>query len=306
MKPWSGTVVGMKSHVIVGRGAAASKTALLLAEDGERVRMISRTGSGPDHPLIDKVAADATDTDRLTELTEGADTLFTTAAPPYHLWPEQFPVLSASLLSTARRTGVAYVMLGNLYAYGPVSGPITPDFPLTATGPKGRTRARVWEEAAASGVKVTEVRAAQFYGAGAVSVFSLMVQRQVMEGRLVLVPQELDVPHSYSAIGDTARTLVAASRNEQAYGRAWHVPTSTLSVRELAGRLADLAGAPEPRMEEMTERDLTLLAFSEPFWAEMQEVLTKPGHPFVIDHSETEKILGVSVTPVNDVLGEVI
>ncbi|MFF4397057.1 NAD-dependent epimerase [Streptomyces sp. NPDC001480] len=268
--------------------------------------MISRTGGGPDHPLIDKVAADATDTDRLTELTEGADTLFTTAAPPYHLWPEQFPVLSASLLSTARRTGVAYVMLGNLYAYGPVSGPITPDLPLTATGPKGRTRARAWEEAAASGVKVTEVRAAQFYGAGAVSVFSLMVQRQVMEGRLVLVPQELDVPHSYSAIGDTARTLVAASRNEQAYGRAWHVPTSTLSVRELAGRLADLADAPKPRMEEMTERDLTLLAFTEPFWAEMHEVLTKPGHPFVIDYSETEKILGVSVTPVNDVLGEVI
>jgi nucleoside-diphosphate-sugar epimerase len=296
----------MKSHVIVGRGAAASKTALLLAEGGERVRMISRTGGGPDHPLVDKVAADATDTDRLTELTEGADTLFTTAAPPYHLWPEQFPILSASLLNAVKRTGVAYVMLGNLYAYGPVSGPITPDFPLAATGPKGRTRARAWEEAAASGVKVTEVRAAQFYGAGAFSVFSLMVQRQVMEGGLVLVPQELDVPHSYSAIGDTARTLVAASRNEQAYGRAWHVPTSTLSVRELAVRLAELAGAPKPRMEEMTERDLTLLAFIEPFWAEMHELLTKPGHPFVIDYSETEKILGVSVTPVNDVLREVI
>jgi nucleoside-diphosphate-sugar epimerase len=296
----------MKSHVIVGRGAAASKTALLLAEDGERVRMISRTGGGPDHPLVDRVAADATDTDRLTELTEGADTLFTTAAPPYHLWPEQFPVLSASLLSAVKRTGAAYVMLGNLYAYGPVTGPITPDLPLAATGPKGRARARVWEEAAASGVKVTEVRAAQFYGAGAFSLFSLMVQRQVMEGRLILLPQELDVPHSYSAIGDTARTLVAASRNEQAYGRAWHAPTSTLSVRELAERLAELAGAPEPRMEELTERDLTLLAFTDPFWAEMHEVLTMPGHPFVIDYSETEKILGVDATPVNDVLREVL
>ncbi|MCV2460529.1 NAD-dependent epimerase [Streptomyces sp. ICN988] len=295
----------MKSHVIVGRGAAASKTALLLAGDGERVRMVSRSGGGPDHPLVDKVVADATDTDRLTELTEGADTLFTTAAPPYHRWPEQFPILSASLLGAARRTGAAYVMLGNLYGYGPVNGPIKPDLPLAATGPKGRARARVWEEAAASGVKVTEVRAAQFYGAGASSVFSLMVQRQVLDGRLALVPQELDLPHSYSAIGDTARTLVAASRNEQAYGRAWHVPTSTLSVRELAGRLAALAGAPEPRMEELTERDLTLLAFTEPFWAELHEVLTKPGRPFVVDYSETEKILGVSATPVDDVLGEV-
>lgn len=296
----------MTTHVIVGRGATASKTALLLAEDGERVRMISRTGGGPDHPLVERIAADATDTDRLTELTDGADTLFTTAAPPYHLWPEQFPVLSASLLGAVRRTGAAYVMLGNLYAYGPVAGPITPDFPLAATGPKGRARARVWEEAAASGVRVTEVRAAQFYGAGAYSVFSLMVQGQVLGGRPVLVPQPLDVPHSYSAIGDTARTLVAASREEGAYGRAWHAPTSTPSVRELATRLAALAGAPEPRMAEMTERDISLLALSEPFWAEMHEVLVKPGHPFVVDHSETEKVLGVTATAVDDVLREVV
>ncbi|WBB63758.1 NAD-dependent epimerase [Streptomyces sp. WMMC500] len=296
----------MTTHVIVGRGATASKTALLLAEDGERVRMLSRTGGGPDHPLVERIAADATDTDRLTELTEGADTLFTTAAPPYHLWPEQFPVLSASLLSAVRRTGAAYVMLGNLYAYGPVAGPITPHFPLAATGPKGRARARVWEEAAASGVKVTEVRAAQFYGAGAFSVFSLFVQRQTLEGRPALVPQPLDVPHSYSAIADTARTLVAASRDERSYGRAWHAPTSTLSVRELATRLAALAGAPEPRMEELTERDISLLALTAPFWAEMHEVLEKPGHPYVIDYSETEKTFGVTATPADDVLGEVV
>ncbi|MET7338857.1 NAD-dependent epimerase [Nonomuraea sp. NPDC005650] len=296
----------MKFHVIVGRGATASKTALLLAEDGERVRMISRTGGGPDHPLVERVAADAADTDRLTELAEGADTLFTTAVPPYHAWPEQLPILSASLLTAVRRSGAAYVMLGNLYAYGPVDGPITPDLPLAATGPKGRARARAWEEAAASGVKVTEVRAAQFYGPGAFSVFSFTVQRPVLEGRLALVPQELDVPHSYSAIDDTARTLVAASRDEQAYGRAWHAPTSTLSVRELAGRLAELAGAPEPRLEEMTERDLTLLSFTDPLWGEMHEVLIKPGHPFAVDFAETEKILGVRATPVDDVLRRLI
>ncbi|WP_326797827.1 NAD-dependent epimerase [Streptomyces sp. NBC_01808] len=290
-------------------GATASKTVLLLAEDGERVRMISRTGGGPDHPLVERIAADATDTDRLTGLAEGADTLFTTAAPPYHLWPEQFPALSASLLGAVRRTGAAYVMLGNLYAYGPVVGPITPDLPLAATGPKGRARARVWEEAAAeaaaSGVRVTEVRAGQFYGAGAYSVFSLMVQGQVLGGTPVLVPQPLDVPHSYSAIGDTARTLVAASREESAYGRAWHAPASTLSVRELATRLAALASAPEPRLAEMTEREISLLALTEPFWAEMHEVLVKPGHPFVVDYSETEKVLGVTATAVDDVLGEV-
>ncbi|WP_282692847.1 hypothetical protein [Streptomyces sp. CC208A] len=82
--------------------------------------------------------------------------------------------------------------------------------------------------AAASGAKVTEVRAARFYGPGAVSVLTLLVQRQVLEGRLILVPQELDVPHSHSSIGDTARTLIGASRDGQAYGHARHVPTTAL------------------------------------------------------------------------------
>ncbi|MEW9552640.1 NAD-dependent epimerase [Nonomuraea sp. NPDC050783] len=296
----------MTFQVIVGRGATASRTALLLAEDGERVRMISRSGGGPEHPLVERVAADAADADRLSELAEGAGTVFTTAAPPYHAWPERFPALSASLLTAVRRTGAAYVMLGNLYAYGPVDGPLTPDLPLAATGPKGRTRARMWEEAASSGVRVTEVRAAQLYGAGTYSLFSLMVQGPVLAGRLALVPQELDVPHAYSAAGDTARTLVAAARHEEAYGRAWHVPAVTLSVRELAGRLAALAGAPEPRMERLTERDLTLLSLTDPFWAELHEVLFKPGWPMIVDSGETEKVLGVGASPVDEVLRELL
>ncbi|MBG0830321.1 NAD-dependent epimerase [Planomonospora sp. ID67723] len=290
--------------MIIGAGATASRTALLLAGDGEHVRIVSRKGGGPDHPLVEKVAADASDADRLTVLLEGAATLFTCAAPPYHRWPQEFPALAAGLLTAVLRTGVPYVMLGNLYAYGPVEGPIGPGLPLLATGPKGRIRARLWEEAAASGARVTEVRAGQFYGAGAVSVFTLMVQPKVLAGALALVPQELDLPHSYSSVGDTARTLIAASRDERAWGRAWHAPVVTPSVRELAVRLAERAGAPAPRLEELTERDLALLALTDPFWAELDEVLEAPGVPYVSDFSETEKVLGVGATPVEEVLAE--
>ncbi|GGS50139.1 NAD-dependent epimerase [Planobispora rosea] len=296
----------MTFHVITGAGAAASRTALLLAADGERVKIVSRGGGGPDHPLVEKVAADAADADRLTGLLEGAATLFGCAAPPYHRWPQEFPALAASLLTAAARTGVRYVMLGNLYGYGLVEGPIHPGLPLRATGPKGRLRARLWEEAAASGARVTEVRAGQFYGAGALSVFSLMVQPRVLAGAFALVPQELDLPHSYSSVGDTARTLVAAGRDERSWGRAWHVPVVTPSVRELAARLAELAGAPVPRLEELTERELALLTLTDPFWAELTEVLEAPGLPYVSDFTETEKLLGVTATPVDEVLAELL
>ncbi|WP_196467272.1 NAD-dependent epimerase [Planomonospora sp. ID91781] len=296
----------MTFHVITGAGATAARTALLLAAEGERVRIVSRSGGGPDHPLVEKAAADAADADRLTGLLEGAATLFNCAAPPYHRWTQEFPALAAGLLAAAVRTGVPYVMLGNLYGYGLVEGPVHPGLPLRATGPKGRLRARIWEEAAASGARVTEVRAAQFYGAGAVSPFSLMVQPRVLAGALALVAQEPDLPHSYSSIGDTARTLVAASRDERAWGRAWHVPVVTPSLRELSARLARLAGAPAPRIEELTERDLALLALTDPLWAEFTEVLETPGLPFVSDFTETEKLLGVTAAPVDEVLAELL
>ncbi|GAA2641709.1 Rossmann-fold NAD(P)-binding domain-containing protein [Nonomuraea recticatena] len=295
-----------KLHVITGAAATASRTAMLLAEDGERVRLVSRKGAGPDHPLIEKVAADATDTAELTRLLDGADTLINCAAPAYHLWPSHFPALAGSLLEAVKRTGVSYVMLGNLYGYGLVDGPITPDLPLLAKGPKGRVRAAMWEEAVSSGARVTEVRAAQFYGRGVMSEFGLLVQPQVLSGALALVPSELDVPHSFAAIGDVARTLVAATRDERVWGRAWHVPVATLSVRALATRLADVADAPAPRLEPMTERELALLAFTDPFWAELREVLHTPGLPYVVDYSETEEVLGIKPSPVDEVLAEAV
>ena len=48
----------METHVIVGAGQVGSATALLLAQSDRRVLLVSRSGSGPDHPNIERVAAD--------------------------------------------------------------------------------------------------------------------------------------------------------------------------------------------------------------------------------------------------------
>ena len=42
----------MSEHVIVGAGAVGSATAVLLAECGEHVRVVTRRGAGPQHPRI--------------------------------------------------------------------------------------------------------------------------------------------------------------------------------------------------------------------------------------------------------------
>jgi nucleoside-diphosphate-sugar epimerase len=299
----------MSLHVIVGAGATGSATARLLADAGEQVRLVTRRGSGPVHERIERAAADATDSARLIELATGAVALYNCAMPAYDRWPAEFPPLAAALLAAAERTGAGYVMLGNTYGYGPVDGPATEDLPLAPTSVKGRVRARMWHEARAAHdagrVRVTEVRASDFLGAGAYSPFTLMVGAQVLADSPASYPGDLDAPHSWTYTADAARTLIAAARHDDSWGRAWHVPsTSTLPVRDLAARLAAAAGAAGPRLGRMTRDELEEIGRTDPVMAEFPEMLYLYDRPNILDASATMKTLNVRRTSIDKVLDE--
>jgi uncharacterized protein YbjT (DUF2867 family) len=86
----------MGLHVIVGAGPVGSAAARHLVAAGHTVRLVTRRGTGPDDPAVERVAADATDVDRLAELSRGAQALYNCANPPYHRWTELWPPLAAA------------------------------------------------------------------------------------------------------------------------------------------------------------------------------------------------------------------
>ena len=177
----------MSLKIVVGAGGTGRATAELLAGAGHDVRLVTRRGSGPRHPHIDRIALDATDTSGLIDVVQGATTLFNCAAPPYHLWERQFPPLATALLNAAIATQVDYVMLGNLYGYGSVRVPMTESLPLRPNSTKGRIRAQIWADAKAANdagrLRATEVRASDFIGLGAISVFTLMVSPKLLAAK---------------------------------------------------------------------------------------------------------------------------
>jgi nucleoside-diphosphate-sugar epimerase len=297
----------MSLQVVVGAGATGVATARLLAEAGDRVRLVTRRGGGPAHPGIERVAADARDAGALTALTAGATTLINCAAPAYHRWPTDFPPLAAALLAAAERTGAGYVMLGNLYGYGPVDGPLTEELPLAATTVKGRVRARIWQEALAAHragrVRVTEVRGSDFLGAGAVSIFTLLVARPVLAGRRAFMPADLDAAHSWTAVEDTARTLVAASRDDRSWGRPWHVPSPPpVPVRDLASRLARVAGVRAPRLHRLPTWALSAAGVVSPVARQIPEMLYLYRAPLIMDSAAAEGVFGIEPTPLDAIL----
>jgi nucleoside-diphosphate-sugar epimerase len=298
----------MSLHVIVGAGPVGTGVAKLLAERGERVRLITRRGSGPQSPSIERVAADATQADRLSELATGAVALYNCANPLYHRWLTDWPPLAAALLTAAERSGAVLAVASNLYGYGPVDGPITDATPLAATHPKLRLRADMWREALArhqaGRIRVTEIRSSDYIEAN--SIFSLVLSKPVLAGKRAFVPGALDVPHSWTAIRDAARTLVTVAVEERAWGRAWLVPTNPpLTVRELATRFASLFSAPAPKLSEIPYPVLWAAGLFVPLVRELRTTRYQFVRPFIIDSSLTEQTFGLTPTDLDVALRSV-
>ena len=279
-------------HVIVGAGPVGTATANLLADRGEKVRVVTRSGGGPKHPAIERVAADATDVGRLTELTGGAAVLYNCANPQYHRWPTDWPPLASALLTAAERSGAVLATASNLYGYGPVDGPITAETPLAATHPKLRIRADMWREALArheaGRIRTTEVRGSDYLEANSILAFSLA--KPLQAGRRAYVPAALDAPHTWTSINDVARTLVTVAGDERGWGRAWLVPSNPpLTVRELAARFTAVTGAPDPKLSRIPYPVLWSVGFFSPLVRELRATHYQFAHPFVLDSSLTER-----------------
>jgi nucleoside-diphosphate-sugar epimerase len=134
------------------------------------------------------------------------------------------------------------------------------------------------------------------------SQFTLLVAPRVREGELALVHGNPDAAHSYSYTEDVAATLVAVSGDERAWGRAWHAPVITTTPRQAATTLAELHGAPEPRLEPLTERDLALLSFTDPLWREFAEMSYMSERPFLVDDSDIRDTFGLKPSRLREAL----
>ncbi|MET9271239.1 NAD-dependent epimerase/dehydratase family protein [Kribbella sp. NPDC003557] len=292
-------------HVVVGAGAVGNVVARLLVERGEQVRVISRSGSGPDGAEL--VAADARS--GLVEYVDGATAIYSCAAPPYDRWTTEWPLISAALIAAAEASGAVLVSTGNLYGYGAVDGPMTEDLPMLPNTVKGQVRARIWADALAAHqagrIRTAEVRGSDYLGAGAVSPFSVTVLPKVIAGKRGTMPGDLDAPHSWTYVGDVARLLIAVTGDESAWGRAWHVPTAApLSVRELASRAAELAGAPAAKVAPMPTVVLRLAGLVDPAARELVEMLYQWQRPFVVDSTAATVAFGLKPTPTDVALRE--
>lgn len=307
-------------HVVIGAGPVGRGVARELTAPNQRVRIITRSGSGPEGKAAELVAADASDRDAMARLTDGAVAIYNCANPPYHRWPELWPPIVAALLAAAERSGAVLVTISNLYGYGPASAsqgtagydsahPMTEATPQAATGRKGAVRARMWRDALAAHdagrVRAAEVRASDYVGPGAGSVLGERVVPNVLGGKGVWLPGRADRLHTWSFTRDVARMAVIAGGDEKAWGRAWHAPsgpprTQREAIEDLA-RAAGLAPVPVRTLPAVAMRAAGLVS---PLIRELAETEYQFAEDFVMDSTAAQLTFGLEPTPWNQVLDE--
>ena len=218
----------MDKHVIVGAGQVGTRLARLLSDQGHTVRLVSRTGNAI--PGTEGASADASDRAALLDVTSEAAVIYNCINPPYHRWERDWPAMNANLIVAAEQSGAVLVTLSNLYGYGQVDGPMTENTPLSAHTRKGVVRARMWEECLAAHregrIRATEVRASDYIGeASDQTNFGVRIFPRMVAGKPIMLMGRVDQPHTWTYTGDAASLLARVGQDEQAWGRAWHVPS---------------------------------------------------------------------------------
>lgn len=295
-------------HVVVGAGPVGRHVAALLADRGDRVTVVTRSGRDTGVTGVDHLALDASDADALTRVTEGAAVLHNCANPgDYTQWERTWPPLAASLLTTAERTGAVYAITGNLYPYGPVEGAMSPALPDAATDRKGVLRARLWADALAahrSGrIRAVEVRASDYVGPGiGQNGHITRVLPAALQGKAVSMVGRTDLPHTFTDVLDVARTLVAAADDAGAHGRTWMVPSNPArSQRQALTEVLAAVGKPPVTVRRMPAALFRTTGVLVPMMREIGDMTYQWTAPYTIDDSESRARFDIEPTPWDEV-----
>lgn len=301
----------MTHHLVTGAGPVGGTIALQLADRGEHVALVTRSGSGPEHPLIERRRADVAAPGALDALLEGAVAVHHCVhASRYDAatWRAELIPTEQALLEAADRAGAVVVFPESLYAYGKVSGPITEDLSRDASGGKPGIRAELLRARAASATATVSVAASDFFGPRVLTSHAgERLASAILSGRTLRVVGSLDQPHSFTYVPDLAAAMIRAAADPALHGSFLHAPTGpALTQRELATAFAAAAGVPLPRLGAISAGMLRTVGLVHRDTRELAEMSFQFAAPFVLDSRRSEQRLGLAPTPFDTAIRETV
>lgn len=288
--------------VVTGAGPVGWTIATQLAQAGHRVRVLTRSGSGPEHESIERLRVDASNPAALRAALSGANAVFHCIHGSKYsadAWRRELPRAEQTVLEAAGEAGAVVVFPESLYSYSSPERVMTEAGPRDAMGGKRGVRTELLAAREASATSTISVVASDFFGpqvrnahAGERMVPLVLAKRRVM------VVGRADLPHSFTYVPDLAAAMIRAAAAPELWNSVLHAPTNpTLTQQEMAAAYATAAGLPAPKVAAIPGWVIQVGGIASADMRELSETLYQFQAPFVLDSAASEKLLGLEPTP---------
>lgn len=292
-------------HVVTGAGPVGSTVAQQLADAGHRVRVLTRSGNGPEHPLIERRRVDASDRAALTAAVDGAAAVFHCihgSAYRAATWRAELPRAEQVVMDAAGSIGAVVVFPESLYAYGRVTGPMTERTPRAAASGKPGVRTELLRARDRHSTATVSVAASDFFGPLVRTAHAgERLFPAVLAGRTIRVIGSVDTPHSWTYVPDLAAAMIRAAGDRTVWNTVLHAPTGpALTQRQFVETVARVAGVAVPTTSVLPVWVLRAVGVFSTDTRELAELGYQFTEPFVLDSTHSQHLLGLAPTPMDE------
>jgi nucleoside-diphosphate-sugar epimerase len=291
-----------KLYVVTGAGPVGWTVAEQLAGKGQRVRLLTRSGGGPEHPLIERVSADVREPSRIGKALSEAGAVFHCihgSAYRASAWQAELPEAEQTVLTAAREAGAVVVFPESLYSYSEPDHVMTEDGPRTAGGGKRGIRTALLHARERSETDTASVVAGDFFGPRVrTSHAGERMVPAILAGKKLSVIGSTQQPHSFTYVPDLAAAMIRAAQTPELWNKVWHAPTGpAITQHGLSAAFADAAGVRTPTVRAVPGWALRAAGLFSTDMRELAEMLYQFEKPFIMDSAASESALGLRPTP---------
>ncbi len=299
-------------HVVTGAGPVGWTVAEQLAQAGQEVRVLTRSGSGPEHPLVERRAVDVSDAVALAGAARGASAIFHCVHGTSYsekVWRRELPGTEQTVLRVARDNGAVVVFPESLYSYTNPAEPMTEDNPRDWDHGKGAVRRDLLRARADSPTDTVSLVSSDFVGPRLLAngYMGERVVSKVLDGGTIRVLGSLDQPHSWTYVPDLAAAMVRAAQRPDLWNSVLHAPTNTpLTQRQMIAAFVSAAGTTSPRLGTVPGWLLRTIGLVHPPTHELAVMQYQLEQPFVMESGKSQALLDLTPTPVEEMAAQTI
>jgi nucleoside-diphosphate-sugar epimerase len=289
-------------YVVTGAGPVGWTVAEQLAGQGQRVRVLTRSGSGPEHPLVERLSVDVQGGSQVRDAFAGASAVFHCihgSSYTADAWRAELPRAEQTVLAAAGEAGAVVVFPESLYSYSEPERPMTEAGPRTAQGGKRGIRTELLRARDASPANTVSVVAGDFFGPRVRNSHGgERMVAPVLAGKKLWVIGSTDQPHSFTYVPDLAAAMVRAAQTPSLWNKVWHAPTGpAVTQRQLATAFTEAGGAAAPKLGAIPGWVLRAMGIFSKDLRELAETLYQFDKPFIMDSAASQAALGLRPTP---------